>query len=106
MKVKLINIRFLKFLNDWILVEYRPIKELMASGIILPEKRTDALEETGGIVKAGPGSYDRRSGEYEKVDFKSNQLIVFNQRAGSELEIGDKKYKLLKAINVLAVLKK
>lgn len=75
----------------------KPIKEeeKTASGIILPGASDKEKPNLGVVIAVGKG---------EKLeDIKSNQTIVYNKYAGTEIKDGEEKYIILNGEDVLAV---
>ncbi|MGF6906165.1 co-chaperone GroES [Fusobacterium sp. PH5-44] len=75
----------------------KPIKEeeKTASGIILPGASDKEKPNLGVVIAVGKG---------EKLeDIKTNQTIVYNKYAGTEIKDGEEKYIILNGEDVLAV---
>ena len=91
----------LKPLFDKVVLLQKKQEEKTASGIILPGGDKDVPMQ-GQIVAVGPGGMV--DGKEVKMEVQVGQNVIYSKYAGSEVEIDDKKYVILKQADILAVI--
>lgn len=89
-------------LGDRVVVEPREAEEMTAGGIVLPE-RAKEKPTRGNVVAAGPGKL-LDSGQRAALSVKVGDDVFYSRYAGTEVEIGDKKYTVVRESDVLAVI--
>ena len=90
----------LRPLEDRIIIESIIPEEKNASGIILPSSTKQEQCMMGIIVKVNDDLYNIR-GHHKML--KVDDKILFSKYSGTEIEVKGKKYLILKARDVLAV---
>ena len=70
-------------------------KNKTESGIFLPESTSEEKPQIGKVVAVGVG---------EDINVKKNQKVIYNKYSGTEVEIDDKEYLIVKSEDVLAVI--
>lgn len=84
-------------LHDRVIVEPMEIEKVSKGGIIIP----DAAKEKpvkGRVISAGIGKKD------EPITVKKGDTVLYGKYAGSEIEIDDKKYLIMRESDILAIL--
>ncbi|RVU55567.1 co-chaperone GroES [Anaerosphaera multitolerans] len=91
----------LKPLEDKLVIKKVEKEETTKSGIVLP---SSAKEESNiaEIIAIGKGILDD---EKRKDEVQVGDKIVFSKYSGSELEIEDEKFTIIKYSDILAVIK-
>ncbi len=67
------------------------------AGIIIPDTAKEKPLK-GEVVAVGEGTKD------EKMVLKAGDTVLFGKYAGTEIEVGDEKYLIMRQSDVLAVL--
>ncbi len=91
----------IKPLGDKILVEVLEAEEKTKGGIFLPD--TAKEEKTEGKVISLGGGKVLESGKIQPLEVKKGDRVIFGKYAGDEIFIDNKKHKILKESEVLAV---
>ena len=91
----------IKPLDDRVLIKPIDPEERTASGIYLPEGAKEK-PMTGKVIAVGPGKLSDK-GERTAVCVKKGDTVVFGKYAGTEVELDDDKYTILKENEILAV---
>jgi chaperonin GroES len=92
----------IKPLDDRIVIEQCTAEEKTAGGIVLPDSAQEKPQR-GKVVAAGPGKL-LDSGERGKLSVKVGDEVFYGKYAGSDVEIGDKKYVVMRESDVLAII--
>ncbi|MBL0690193.1 MAG: co-chaperone GroES [Alphaproteobacteria bacterium] len=85
-----------------ILVQRNDKEETTTGGIIMPDDNKE-ISTLGTVVAVGDGSINEK-GQTIPTVLKVDDKIIFTQYAGTEIEIEDKKYIVLKDSDVLGIL--
>ena len=88
-------------LHDRILVTRLEAKEVAKSGIIIPDTAKEKPQE-GEVVAVGPGKIEK--GRRVPIDVKVGDRILFGKYTGSDINIDDQEYLILREDEVLGVL--
>ena len=90
----------LKPLADRVLIEPTPAIEKTKSGIIIPTAGNEEKSE-GTVIALGTGIVKGK-----KYDFsvKIGDKVLFGKYAGEEIEIEEKKYKVVREDEILGIL--
>lgn len=80
-------------------------KTQTASGIYIPEKNTEKLNEAD-VLAVGPGLPDARTGNLVEVSVKAGDRVLLPPFGGSSVKIGDEEYLLFRDSEILAKLAK
>jgi chaperonin GroES len=91
-------------LEDRVVVKPQEAESKTAGGIVLP----DAAREkplTGKVIAAGPGKLDD-DGKRIPMSVKKNDVVLFGKYSGSEVELDNEDYKILRESEILGVIEK
>jgi chaperonin GroES len=92
----------IKPLDDRIVVEQASAEEKTAGGIVLPETAKEKPQR-GTVLAVGPGKL-LDSGNRGPLAVRVGDQVFYGKYSGSEVEIGGKKYTVLRESDVLAVI--
>ena len=89
-------------LGDRVVLKKTMAEETTNSGIVLPgsEKEKPQFAE---VVAVGPGGMV--DGKEVKMEVKPGDQVVYAKYAGTEVEMDDEKYMIIKQDDILAILK-
>jgi chaperonin GroES len=85
-------------LGENVLLKLSEAEKVTKSGIILPSKNEDEKSHKGEVIAVGEGKKINK-------EIRPGVKVVFEKYEGSEIELDDKKYILIKSKNILAVVK-
>ena len=88
-------------LHDRILVTRIEAKDMAKSGIIIPDTAKEKPQE-GEVVAVGLGKLEK--GHRVPVDVEVGDRILFGKYTGSEINVDDREYLILREEEVLAKL--
>ncbi|CAH6718754.1 10 kDa heat shock protein, mitochondrial [[Candida] jaroonii] len=91
----------LKPLFDRVLVQRLKPKTQTASGIFIPEKNVEKLNEAT-VIAAGPGLTHPATGEIIPTSLKSGDKVLLPPFGGSSVKIGEEEYLLYSDKEILA----
>ena len=91
----------LKPLGDRIVVQQGEAEGKTDGGIILPDSAKEKPQR-GKVVAVGPGKL-LDDGNYAKPSVKKGDEVFYGKYAGTEVDIGTKKYVIVKENDILAV---
>ena len=91
----------LRPLHDRILVERLEDGEQVRGGILIPDSAREKPQQ-GTVIAAGNGKR-LEDGTVAPLDVKTGDRILFAKYAGSEVQIDDNEYLILREDEVLAV---
>lgn len=74
-----------------------------ASGIIIPETVDKERPEKGEVLAVGPGKI-QENGQRAPIDVTVGQTVIFKKYAPDEFEIDGKKFLIITAEDVMAVI--
>ncbi|MDX2475198.1 MAG: co-chaperone GroES [Candidatus Krumholzibacteria bacterium] len=77
-------------------------KETMKGGIIIPDTAKEKPQQ-GKIVAVGPGTVSD-TGVRVAPEVKKGDIVLYGKYAGTEVNVGDKDYLILRESDVLAIL--
>jgi chaperonin GroES len=89
-------------LHDRLLVERVEEAETKKGGIIIPDSAKEKPQE-GTVVAVGNGKRNEK-GEIVPLEVKAGDHILFGKYSGSDVNIDDQEYLILREDEVLAVL--
>ncbi len=95
------SIKAYKPLDDRLIIEPTKAEEKTASGIFLPEGAKEK-PMTGKVVAVGPGKLSD-DGSRSAPSVKVGDTVVYGKYAGTEIEINDETYMIVKESELLAV---
>ncbi|HBB05664.1 MAG TPA: co-chaperone GroES [Firmicutes bacterium] len=88
-------------LNDYLLIEKVPSEKKIGSIVLTTEKKQGNVAT---VVALGPGKVE--DGKLQKIEgIAVNDKVIYREYAGTDYEDGDHKYLLIKAEDILAVVK-
>ena len=87
----------IKPLADRVLINPAKAEEKTVAGIIIPDTAKEKPLK-GEVVAVGEGTKD------EKMVLKAGDTVLFGKYAGTEIEVGEKKYLIMRQSDVLAIL--
>ena len=90
----------IKPLGDRIVLEAIEKEEKTASGIVLPDTAKEKPQE-GRVVAVGSGRWE--NGQKIELEVKVGDRVIFSKYAGTEVEVDDKEYLILRESDVLAI---
>lgn len=87
----------IKPLADRVLIYPAKAEEKTVAGIIIPDTAKEKPLK-GEVVAVGEGTKD------EKMVLKAGDTVLFGKYAGTEIEVGEEKYLIMRQSDVLAIL--
>ena len=78
-------------------IEPKEAETKTASGIFIPDTAKEKPQQ-GTVVAAGPGKKD------EPMEVKVGDVVLYGKYAGTEVNVDDKKYLIVKQSDILAIL--
>ena len=87
----------IKPLADRVLINTAKAEEKTVAGIIIPDTAKEKPLK-GEVVAVGEGTKD------EKMVLKAGDTVLFGKYAGTEIEVGEEKYLIMRQSDVLAIL--
>jgi chaperonin GroES len=87
----------IKPLADRVLVKPADAEEKTASGIIIPDSAKEKPLK-GEVIAAGKGTKD------EEMVLKAGDKVLYGKYAGTEIELDDTKYLIMRQSDVLAII--
>ncbi len=88
-------------LADRVVVERIEEEEVKKGGIIIPDTAKEKPQK-GKVIAVGPGR-KTEDGKVIPVDVKEGDVVIFSKYAGTEVEIEDKKYLIMREDEILGV---
>ena len=89
-------------LHDRIVIKRIEAEAKSAGGIIIPDTAKEKPQQ-GEVVAVGPGGRDE-SGKLIPIDVKAGDRVLFGKWSGTEVEIDDEDYLIMKESDVMGVL--
>jgi chaperonin GroES len=93
----------LKPLFDYVLIRPLEADSKTASGILLPDSAKEA-PQMGEIIEVGPGAYD--DGKQIPMEVKKGQKVLYKKWGGEDVKVDGEELKLVKQIDVVAIVEK
>ena len=90
-------------LHDRIVVEAAPKEEKTAGGIILPDTAQEKPQK-GKVLAVGPGKR-LDSGQIAALDVKVGETVLYGKYGGTEVTVDGHDYVILRADDILAIVK-
>ena len=87
----------IKPLADRVLIEPKEAETKTASGIFIPDSSKEKPQQ-GTVIAVGPGKKD------EPMEVKVGDVVLFGKYAGTEVAVEEKKYRIVKQSDILAIL--
>jgi chaperonin GroES len=91
----------IKPLYDRVLVERIETEQKTAGGIIIPDSAKEKTQ-IGTAVAVGEGRIDK-DGNKKALGIKNGDKILFGKYSGTDVNIGEKEYLILKEDEVLGI---
>ncbi|MFA5863393.1 MAG: co-chaperone GroES [Phycisphaerae bacterium] len=88
-------------LDDRILVKQSDAEEKTAGGIVLPDTAKEKPQR-GKVIATGPGKM-LKSGTRGGTEIKKGEEVFYGKYAGTEIEIGNEKYVIIRESDVLGI---
>ena len=92
----------IKPLDDRVLVKQSEAQEKTAGGIVLPDSAQEKPQR-GKVIATGAGKL-LDSGERGTLSVKKGDEIFYGKYAGSEVEVDDETYVILRESDILAII--
>ena len=92
----------LKPLGDRLIVRAIEEEEKTASGILLPDSAKEK-PTSGKVIAVGPGKLDEK-GKAMTLDVKVGQTVYYGKYSGTEVEVEQTKYVIIRESDLLGVL--
>ena len=89
-------------LANRVVVERIEEEEVKKGGIIIPDTAKEKPQK-GRVIAVGPGR-KTEDGKVIPVDVKEGDVVIFSKYAGTEVEIEDKKYLVMREDEILGVI--
>jgi len=89
-------------LADRVVVERIEEEEVKKGGIIIPDTAKEKPQK-GKVVAVGPGR-KTEEGKVIPLDVKEGDIVIFSKYAGTEVEIDDKKYLIMREDEILGII--
>ncbi len=94
----------LRPLDDRIVIKQSQAEEKTSGGIILPDTAKEK-PQMGTVIAVGPGAL-LDDGKRGKMSVKKNDKVLYAKYMGSDVEIDNEKYVILKESDVLGIIEK
>lgn len=94
----------LRPLDDRVVIKQSEAEEKTTGGIILPDTAKEK-PQIGKIIAVGPGKL-LDNGKRNKMAVKKNDEVIYGKYIGSEVEIDDKKYVILREDDILGIIER
>ncbi|MBN2269720.1 MAG: co-chaperone GroES [Sedimentisphaerales bacterium] len=94
----------LRPLDDRIVIKQSQAEEKTSGGIILPDSAKEK-PQMGTVIAVGPGPL-LDDGKRAKMSVKKNDKVLYAKYMGSDVEIDNEKYVILKESDVLGIIEK
>ena len=89
-------------LADRVVLKQLEAEETTKSGIVLPGKEKEKPQQAE-VIAVGPGGVV--DGKEVKMEVKKGDTVIYSKSAGTEVEMEDTKYIIVKQNDILAVVK-
>jgi len=89
-------------LDDKVVLKKLQAEETTKSGIVLPGQDKEKPAQ-GEVIAAGPGGIV--DGKEVKMQVKKGDKVVYSKYDGTEVELEDEKYLIVKQADILAIIK-
>lgn len=90
-------------LEDRVVVKLVDREDKTSSGIVLPDTAQEKPQKAT-VIAAGPGKYDT-NGKLLPMPVKKGDLVLFAKYSGTEIKLDGDEYLVLRATDILGVLK-
>lgn len=87
----------MKVINNYILVKEEEVNKTLAGGLVIPKDDADQTRR-GKVIEVGDGIKD------EPMKVSVGDVVIYGKYAGTEVEIDEENYKVLKQSDVLVII--
>ena len=91
----------LKPVADRVIVKYFETEDKTASGIVLPDSSKEKTQQAE-VIAVGPGGVV--DGKEITMQVKPGDKVIYSKYSGTEVEVEDEKYVVVKQNDILAVI--
>ncbi len=91
----------IKPLDDNIVIKQIEAEEKTSGGILLPDTAKEK-PQIGKVFATGPGKL-LDNGKRNKISLKKNDKVIYAKYIGSDIEIGDENYIILRESEILGI---
>ncbi len=88
-------------IGDRVLVQHIEEKEQVRGGIIIPDSAKEKPQEAK-VIALGTGKKDE-NGKTSAFEVKVGDMVLLSPYGGSEVKLGDEKFKLVREDDILGV---
>ena len=92
----------LRPLDDRVVIKQSQAEEKTSGGIILPDSAKEK-PQIGKVIAVGPGTL-LDDGKRAKMSVKKNDKVLYAKYMGSDVEIDNDKYVIIKESDVLGII--
>ena len=89
-------------LDDRVVVERNEAEEMTSGGIVLPDSAREKPQQ-GKVIATGPGKLLEKSGERGQMSVKVGDSVFYGKYSGTEVELNDETYVILRESDILAI---
>ncbi|MCR5031381.1 MAG: co-chaperone GroES [Lachnospiraceae bacterium] len=89
-------------LNDRVVLKKLIAEETTKSGIVLPGQEKEKPQQAE-VVAVGPGGVV--DGKEVKMQVKVGEKVIFSKYSGTEVEVEDEKFVIVRQDDILAIIK-
>ena len=90
-------------LHNYVLVKRKEVKEIKRNGLIIPTENNERFQEAQ-VISVGPGMYDG-IGNIIPMPVKPDDVVLIDRFSGQIVTIDDIEYALVKADQIVMVMK-
>lgn len=87
-------------LNDRVVLKHVVAEETTKSGIVLPGQAKEKPQQAE-VVAVGPGGLV--DGKEVKMEVKAGDTVIYSKYSGTEVELDDEKYVIVRQSDILAI---
>ena len=91
----------IKPLDDNIVIKQIEAEEKTSGGILLPDTAKEK-PQIGKVVSTGPGKL-LDNGKRNKISLKKNDKVIYAKHFGSDIELDDENYIILRESDILGI---
>ncbi|CAG8476124.1 13409_t:CDS:2 [Ambispora leptoticha] len=100
MSVATRNVKAIIPLLDRVLVQRLKAEQKTASGILIPEKALESLNE-GKVIAVGKGALDKE-GKHIKPQVEEGDRVLLPSYGGNTIKVGDEEFTLFRDSEIMA----
>ena len=91
-----------KPLHDRIVVQALPLPEKTQGGLYIPGNQ-DETSVRGTVLAVGPGGIGP-DGQIKPTQLKVGQTVIYGRYAGTEVEVGDDKIRIVRELDIYCLI--